>query len=164
MNNLRRIRNQSNLLMKDVYARTGISVSVLNKLEMGLREFKQSHIESLTSFFNITSDFLLGKTDYGINMIAEDGDLVVFNKAQFLKFIGKFDQRIDKCIGTIKTIDSSGKEISKTCPYYIVREISDPSLLESTTNLKEKAERCLDRMTDEQLEKTIKFMEDFILK
>ena len=63
MNNLKKIRLNANKTTGQVSIATGIDRTSLSRMENGIRPLTQNHIEILSKYFNVSSDYLLGKTN-----------------------------------------------------------------------------------------------------
>lgn len=68
MNRLRELRDEAGLTLRQEERMTGIDHSVLSLLEKGTRPFRSTHIEALTNFYDVTSDYLLGYSDFGLKV------------------------------------------------------------------------------------------------
>ena len=86
MNNLKYLRKKSNINLRDLGEMTGISFTSLSHLEREERAFREKHINALTFFFACTSDFLLGKTDYGIYVETSHG-FTAISKADYESYL-----------------------------------------------------------------------------
>ena len=76
MNNLKKLRIQNNLTLKELSKKVNIVTSTISCLENGKRQFTQEHLEILSKFFECSTDYLLGKTDNRntIKVVAVDSD------------------------------------------------------------------------------------------
>ena len=76
MNNLKKLRLQNNLTLKELSKKVNIVTSTISCLENGKRQFTQEHLEILSKFFECSTDYLLGKTDNRntIKVVAVDAD------------------------------------------------------------------------------------------
>ena len=66
MNNIGYLRKRLDLTYRSLEKECGIDRSTLNLLEKGKQKLTEARIDTLCSFFKVSSDFLLGKSDYGI--------------------------------------------------------------------------------------------------
>lgn len=57
------LRQEKKLSQKELADRIGISQSTIAKLELGRNEATAETIRKLSAFFNVSADYLLGKTD-----------------------------------------------------------------------------------------------------
>ena len=57
------LRKENSLSQKELAERTGISQSTIAKIEIGRNEATSNTIRKLADFFNVTADYLLGRTD-----------------------------------------------------------------------------------------------------
>ena len=62
MNNLKKIRLNTNKTIGQVAIATGIDRTSLSRMENSIRPLTQNHIEILSKYFNVSTDYLLGKT------------------------------------------------------------------------------------------------------
>ena len=60
-NNLRRIRETKRFTLKEVEQQTGISYSVLSRIELGERDLSEYHIRILADFYKVPTDYILGR-------------------------------------------------------------------------------------------------------
>lgn len=63
MNNLKKLRDEKNLSIRELGELTNISYSTISYMENEIRPFTQANLEILCSFFNVSADYMLGKTD-----------------------------------------------------------------------------------------------------
>ena len=63
MNNLRKLRKNKNLTVRELGELTNISYSTISAMENGVRGFTQGNLEILCRFFNVSADYLLGNTN-----------------------------------------------------------------------------------------------------
>lgn len=61
---LREVRTEKGLRQKDVAAAVGVSMQAICNYEAGTRDPSLDILCKLCDFFDVTSDFLLGRTDY----------------------------------------------------------------------------------------------------
>ena len=66
MSNLKKIRKLSKLKIRTIEKYTSMSNVTLSRLENGVRPLRQIHIETLSHFYNTTTDFILGNSEDGI--------------------------------------------------------------------------------------------------
>ncbi len=62
-NRLRELRNEKRLTLRELGELTKISYSTISSMENDIRPFTQNNLEILSNFFNVSTDYLLGKTD-----------------------------------------------------------------------------------------------------
>jgi transcriptional regulator with XRE-family HTH domain len=149
MNNLKWMREQSSLLLKDVSKYTGLSIPVIQRIETGQRPFRENHLNLLSKFFWVSADFMLGNTDKGIYAMNWDAEVEIMTRDQFIKATGHVSTSI---IGP----DNNN--------FYSVYRKLDETYSKNCQNVMDRAINDLNKMDEDQLKQTIKFMEDFILK
>ena len=167
MNRLKSLRNEMNLSLREVSNYTGISNPVLSVLENGKRPFRQEHISILTAFFNVTSDFLLGRTDYGYIVMPEFGDgEITLSEGEYKRLRDHITLSIIS-VGARETlkvgtpVETQTLTIPDTVVYREIKgSIGDYNMQDALgTKLNELAKH----MTSEELERSIRFIEEYIL-
>ncbi len=66
------LRTEKGLSQKDAAADLGISQALLSHYEKGIREYSLSFLCKAAEYYNVTTDYILGRTDsrYGLNSTA----------------------------------------------------------------------------------------------
>lgn len=162
MNNLRLLRERYELSQRDMYKYTTICNSIINYLECEHRPFRQKHIEQLTAFFDVSADFLLAKSDTGINAYDEEGNLVVLTEDEY----HRLKPRIKEDIVTVnQPFSMQFDDVTITCPHYsIYREIvGSVEELNTKDQIKDKLSMLVSKMDSKELARTIKFIEEYII-
>ena len=168
MNRLKQLRKQVGLSSRELAKYTGIAYSTITYLENEKRPFRQAHIDTLTSFFNVTSDYLLGRNDYGFIVHAEFGDdTFIFTESEYQKLATAITEEIIYIGGQANALNISIKEektvfIPTHCVYRELKGNADDYDLKDTLSLK--LTELTKRMTSSDLKKAIKFIEDYIIK
>ena len=60
---LRQLRKERNLRQEDIAAELGLSTNGYQRYELGEREPVASVLKNMAVFFNVSADFLLGRSD-----------------------------------------------------------------------------------------------------
>lgn len=60
---LRQLRKERNLRQEDIAAELGLSTNGYQRYELGEREPVASVLKNMADFFNVSADFLLGRSD-----------------------------------------------------------------------------------------------------
>ena len=162
-NRLSELRNSLGLTTKELERYTNISATVITLLENGSRMFKENHIDAFTDFFVVTSDYLLGKSDYGVGIVDNDGNSVYYFESQYNDLLNanSIDVSIEQNTFRISYI-SDGKKITEP-KFYVLRLINNPVALDEHERLKNKAISLISNLHNDELEKTIKFIEEYIM-
>ena len=167
MNNLRYLRNQVGISTRELSERTGIVNSTITFLEKEQRPFRQIHLDILTSFFDVTVDFLLGRSDVGIYVFPQYGD------EKLLFTLEEYNNLQDKISTTIITrksplnvkITGKTQEFFVETPSCVYREIvGNAEDYHTSESLIASVNSMMKKMSTEDLEKTKKFIEDYIIK
>lgn len=69
MNNLKLLRTEKHLNMRELADKVGICYTTISCLETGKRPFNLDHLQRLSSFFNVSYDYILGKSNDRTNTI-----------------------------------------------------------------------------------------------
>ena len=166
MNNLNRLKNELKLSYRDVSKYCDISASGIQLLANEKRPFRQAHIEALTSFFNVTVDYLLGKSDVGYIVFSEDdGKPLTLSENEYLSVKDNIELTIIEGDGFGATIHENDKEWNIYIPKYFVHRELKGSITDYDLEfgLLAKANSLIKDMDNEKLKKLIKFIEDYLL-
>lgn len=99
MNRLKALRAEKNI-KQDVLAKLlGLEIAGISKLETGRVPLKDEYIIKLSDFFNVSTDYLLGKTDIRQPVTQVDFEKHLLNS----KFAEKYNKLTDE---QKKTLDS----------------------------------------------------------
>ncbi|MEG0614295.1 MAG: helix-turn-helix transcriptional regulator [Clostridia bacterium] len=83
--NLKALRNNTNLSQKKLGERIKVSNASINSWENGINEPKASYLIALADFFGVTTDYLLGReNEAGIIEISGDRVIPEMSKIQLL--------------------------------------------------------------------------------
>jgi len=167
-NRLKKLRTEADISLRELQKYTGITNSVISVLESGKRPFRQTHIDTLSSFFNVTSDFLLGRSDVGYIVYPEYGDEeIILSNSEYMRLASHIEVSVINkgSVSTTITINTPLQEQSVAITSYVVyRELKgtvDDYDLQET--LFQKYLELGKHMTTDELKKTIKFINDYIL-
>jgi transcriptional regulator with XRE-family HTH domain len=61
MNNIKRLREQNNLSLRDLAGKTNISFVTLSRLENDLQKLYDHHLIALADYFKVSIDYVLGR-------------------------------------------------------------------------------------------------------
>lgn len=168
MNRLKQLRKQANLTVRELCGYVNISHSVLAYLENEVRPFRQLHIDRLTAFFNVTSDYLLGRSDYGYIVFPQYGaDPVILAESEYTRLSEYITLSIiNNKLSLDITIKDKKEEESINLPSHCVYrelkgELNDYNMKET---LYAKLQEMTKRMAESDLRKTINFIEEYIFK
>lgn len=147
MNNLQYLRKKHDLTLREIERFTNINFSNLAQIEKGKRNLTQKHIETLCSFFKVSSDFLLGKSDFGISLSLSSG-FITINKADYESYLS--NNLIEQYIFNKEVIRKAKKELEDSI---------DPLFNQDT---KEEINKELNKLSKKQLEKVLTFIKEFL--
>lgn len=71
-NRLRELRKENRISAKELSNALDIAQSSISRYENGLREPRRDFLEKVSLYFDVSIDYLLGKTDERVNIIHED--------------------------------------------------------------------------------------------
>lgn len=168
MNNLRRLRKEIGLSQEQLSMYADIPRSNLSNLETGDRPFRQKHIEKLTNFFRVTSDYLLGKSDYGY--IVSSSDLLedyILTEEEYLNNIDNISVIVrdsNQC-ARFSVVDYMDNKItlSSLDTNYFVERIFKVPYKETKKEIRNELLDLLLVLDKSQQEKVIKFIKEYIL-
>ncbi|MEK3945017.1 MULTISPECIES: helix-turn-helix domain-containing protein [unclassified Paenibacillus] len=83
---IRQLREERNLSQIELANRIGINNSVLSRIESGRRPVADSEINSFADFFDVSGDYILGRTNNKGSSL-DKGDLEKKEQAKFEDFI-----------------------------------------------------------------------------
>ena len=63
MNRLKLLREEKKLIQKDIAKLLNVSIPAVNQYESGKRDMSTETVIKLAEYFNVSTDYLLGKTD-----------------------------------------------------------------------------------------------------
>lgn len=69
MNRLKELRLEKGLTQEKLANKLGINRTTIAKIESGDRDLTLDHLQRLSSFFNVSYDYILGKSDNRTNTI-----------------------------------------------------------------------------------------------
>ncbi len=97
MNRLKKLREEKELFQKDIAKLLGVSIPAITQYENGKRDMSTETVIKLAEFFNVSTDYLLGKSDIrNPNKVElEDIDIAF---ATGIKGLNKENQEIAKNI------------------------------------------------------------------
>lgn len=82
MNNLKKLRLQRKLTIRELGEEVNIAFGTISMLENGVRDFTTEHLRTLANYFGVTTDYLLGRssqstlTNVGAPKNADDNDFL----------------------------------------------------------------------------------------
>ena len=171
------MRNQLNLNIRDIEKMTTslnsksnnncLSNTTISLLENGKRPFRQTHIDCLCDLFQVTPNFLLGIDDVGIIVNGNTNNKLYISEQEYLKLKSN-GKILEVYIEYPRNKDMELLSINDRLEY-IANGYYKRTILGSATDedlkaiLKRKYENIGERLSVEELEKVIKFIEDFIL-
>lgn len=167
MNNLRYLRNLAGISTRELSERTGIVNSTITFLEKETRPFRQAHIDRLVSFFDVTVDFLLGRSDVGIYVYPQYGEeKLLFTLEEYKNLQDKIETTIINRFAPLNVkITGKTEEFYIETPSCVYREIKgNASDYETSETLISNLNSLMKKMSIDDLKKTKKFIEDYIIK
>lgn len=92
MNNLKKLRQRYKLSVRELSSRCGIGFAYISKLEKGEFSLTMKTLNKLTSYFGVTSDYILGKSDVGFFVSFKDKGKECFTtipESDLNEYVGK---------------------------------------------------------------------------
>lgn len=144
MNNLLYLRKKAGLTLRKLGDYTKINYSNLAQIEKGKRFLTENHLRTLSNFFKVTTDFLIGKTEMGIYVELENG----------FTTINKKDYEIYKNNNLIYEIVLDRQLVRKVTKSF--EDKLDPLI---TKDIRDIIAKKMDNMSRKDLEKVDKFID-----
>ena len=88
MNNLKLLRTEKHLTMRELADKVGICYTTISSLETGKRPFNLDHLQRLSKFFDVSFDYILGTSDerkHKVTMTEISNDGITKVQMEFLK-------------------------------------------------------------------------------
>lgn len=76
------LRKQSDMTQEEVADRLNVTKQTISQYERGLRRPDMESLEEISELFNVSTDYLLGKSDITIQIVDEE-DLAILRDKQF---------------------------------------------------------------------------------
>ena len=155
--------------IRDVEFYTTISNTTISVLENEkTRTFRQEHSDCFCEFFQVSHDFLLGNSDNGIFVYTTDNRKLSISKSDYIAIRDKLDIECIEYPKSVESFETAVDNASKRKVYkpiaFIKRTINDDTgQAEKLRLLRQRYNKMGERLNVNELEKIIKFLEDFIL-
>lgn len=98
MNNLKKLRVENNLTVRELADKTTIAYPTISRMENADRPFTQDNLIILCNFFNVSSDYLLGRSD--------------IRNPRMTQF-GKYEHEIEALLGDDPNLLQTFKDLMK---------------------------------------------------
>lgn len=146
MNNLGYLRKDVNLTYRSLEKKIGIDRTTLNLLELGKQKLTKARINVFCAFYKVSSDFLLGKTEYGL--------LIEYYNGRGFTTINKKDYEIYKDNNLITiVVETDGVH------RIAVKELTDKLDPMMTKDIMDSIDEKIKNMSRKDLEKVDKFID-----
>ena len=135
-------------------SKTGISFSTLSRIAIEERTIKQSYIDVLCKYFNVTAEFLICHSNKGYKVLVENSNKVLeFTYDEAVQFKNNLE---------IKEVDilNAGDSIPNKCIQRVVRMNEFTDKIMTIQLIKSK----VDSMNYYQLKDTLELIEKYIMK
>ena len=86
---IRALRKQSDMTQEEVADRLNVTKQTISQYERGLRRPDMESLEEISEFFNVSTDYLLGKSDITIQIVDEE-DLAILRDKQFRRLFAYY--------------------------------------------------------------------------
>lgn len=169
MNKLKKLREESELSMRELADFIDVSYTTIYWLESEKRPFRQEHIAKLCAFFGVTSDYLLGRSDVGIEVSYIDfntGKATHENLSEkeydSLKSAGRLRETIYSSPPSFTCMTDDGRRLDYP-PKYVHRSVDvSQTEIDECGRLRSRLENEIRKMDETELRKTLRFIEEFI--
>jgi len=114
---LKKLREQENISREHLADSLSITYSALSKYETGKREPDFKLLQKIASYFNVTTDYLLGNTDECTKPLQQDNDMVCFqasnNNPELQEFYNELAASDEESVKHLRDIWEIIKQIKK---------------------------------------------------
>lgn len=170
MNNLKRLRYDAELSLRELADATGLVHTTISRLEMGTRKFSSKHIAVLCGFFDVTSDYLLGRSDSGIGIYLMDSAFggrehrfVSEREYADMRLREGYSQRVFSNGSPIYISGGGGADDYAIPPKSIARSlIIEAKESDDAEKKRTEIKALLDMMDAKELDKTLRFIKEYI--
>ncbi len=154
---LRELRNDAKLSIRDVEKYTGIRLSIISVLETGQRKLSLKYVKLFASFYSVSEDYLLGNSDYGIDVFsAITDDIYTIDKKEFAKYAAK-----NNVLVTIEKqipIKVNGKQ--RNSSYCVQRYVIRKSAEELETKHQITLESIINELSDTEKQELLNYVKE----
>lgn len=165
MNNIKTLRGFLDITIRELGDDVLIAHSAISLIENGKQPLRQIHIDKLTAYFNVTSDYLLGKSKSGILVYCEDGYKEISeDKYRELKNSGHITERRRFNEAYDYYFCETGEQ-PKDIPHHFIFRETDLSLKEilGIGETFQTLNGIISSLTEDQAKKVLKFIQDYII-
>lgn len=114
---LKKLREQENINREHLANSLGITYSALSKYETGKREPDFKLLQEISSFFNVTIDYLLCNTEDSMKPIQQDNGMVCFkvsnNNPELQEFYNELAALDEETVKHLRDIWEIMKQLKK---------------------------------------------------
>ena len=156
MNNFQKLCDEISIPAAKVATYCGFDKGTIARVLRGAAPMKEAYIKKITSLFNVTSDYLLGKSDYGYIVYYKNIELI-FTEEEYLQAVE--DEKIDLLL-VDKSLDIPASFKKKNpSKFYVYREYLG-SLYEVNSVKKDMILEKINELSSDQLDRIIKIIEE----
>lgn len=170
MNRLKTLRSRSGITLRDLAKYVDIPSATISLIENGKQPLREIHVQKLTSFFDVTSDYLLGFSNTGIGIYFDssndDEDHVMISASEIERIQERYEIKETLMQRTpsdwIIRTQAYETRIVRT-EHYLFRSVNVPKeLAHLSESIRDQLNSELDRLDGKDLEKVLKFVRDYI--
>jgi transcriptional regulator with XRE-family HTH domain len=167
MNRLKLLRAKSDITLRELSKYVNIRNATLNLIENNKQPMREIHVLKLTNFFDVTSDYLLGYSNNGIGIYFEDDDDHTYiSESELIKLSERYN--VKEILIThspdnfvLKTQSIEFQDYRGT--YSLFRSINvSKKDVDISDTIKEKLYLELNKLGTRDLEKILKFINEYI--
>ena len=170
LNRLKQLRTKANITLRDLCKYVDIRIATLSMIENGKQPMREIHVLKLTSFFDVTSDYLLGYANNGIGIYFEssndDDDHAFISASEYERIQERYEIK-ETLIAHNASEFVIKNQVEETriirCNHSIFRSVDIPKeCVPLTTSLKEQIIDELNQLDNRNLEKVLKFINEYL--
>lgn len=171
MNRLKKLRVNAGLSLRTLKKYLNIPSTTLSLIENGRQPMREIHVQKITNFFDVTSDYLLGYSNTGIGIYfsssEDENDHEYISASELEKIKESYEIKEDLLYRPntepwiIRT--SVYEEKIYTSEYILFRSVNlSKEKAPISASLREQITNKLNSYDTRQLEKILKFMKEYI--
>ncbi len=166
MNRLKLLRTRARITLRDLEKYVNIRNATLSQIENGKQPFREIHVKKLTSFFDVTSDYLLGYSSRGIGIYFANEDHAMISNSELEK-IAEEHTVVEEVIrvNPSEWVINTGVEQTSLYrnEYIILRSVDiNKENAHISKSVMEQVINELNHLDTRDLEKVLKFINDYI--
>ena len=170
MNRLKLLRTKADLTLRVLEKYLKIPNATLSLIENNKQPMREIHVKKLTSFFDVTSDYLLGYSNTGIGIYfdgsEDDDDHAYISASEFEKLNERYEIKerlIPQTPSSLVISTLTEEKEFYNSPYTVFRSVNIPKEEANiVSSIRDRVIAELNNLDTRGLEKVLKFINEYI--